>query len=86
VCSSALDDIDDDAMVIFSNMSSNKHSLKSFKVQALNDLVKNENAMFAGLRLDTHGAIADSRATQILVMDGTPLVNKCPTTRPLKVV
>ena len=86
VCLSALDDIDDDAMVIISNVSSNKHSRKSFKAQALNDLVKNENAMFAGLRLDTHGAIADSGATQIFVMDGTPVVNKRPTTRPLKVV
>ncbi len=30
-------------------------------------------------------SIADSGATQIFVMDGTPVVNKRPTTRPLKV-
>ena len=41
--------------------------------------------MFAELRLDTHDAIADSGATQIFVMDGTPVNNKSPTTRPLKV-
>ncbi len=64
VCSSALDDIDDDATVIISNVSSNKHSRKSFKAQALNHLVKTKNAMFAGLRLDTYTAIADSGATQ----------------------
>ena len=30
-------------------------------------------------------AIADSGATQIFVMEGTPVVNKCPTSLPLKV-
>ncbi len=42
--------------------------------------------MFAGLHLDRYNAIADSGATQIFVMDGTHVVNKGPTTRPLKVV
>ncbi len=85
MCSSAIDDIDDDATVIISNVSSNKRSRKSFKAQALNHLVKTENTMFAGLCLDTYDVIADSGATQIFVMDGTPVVNKRPTTRPLKV-
>jgi hypothetical protein len=78
--------MDDDATVIISNVSSNKCSRQSFMEQALNHLVKSENAGFAGLRLDTYDAIADSGATQIFVMDGTPVVNKRPTTHPLKVV
>ncbi len=85
MCSSALNNNDDDATVIISNVSSNKRAQKSFKAQALNHLVQTENAGFAGLRLDTYDAIADSGATQIFVMDGTPVVNKCPTTHPLKV-
>ncbi len=86
MCSSALvNDIDDDATVVISNVISNKRSRQSFKAQALDHLVKTENAGFAGLRLDTYDAIADSCATQIFVMDGTPVVNKRPTTHPLKV-
>ncbi len=72
-------------MVIISNVSSSKRSRKSFKEQALNHLVKTENAGFAGLRLDTYDTIANSGATQIFVMDGTPVVIKRPTTHPLKV-
>jgi hypothetical protein len=87
VCSSALvDDMDDDATLIISNVSSNKCSRQSFKAQALNHLVKTKNAGIAGLRLNTYDTIADSGATQIFVMDGTPVVNKRPTTHPLKVV
>jgi len=86
VCSSALvNDIDDDATVIISNDTNTKRSRQSFKARALNHLVKNENAGFAGLHLDTYDAIADSGATQIFVMDGTPVINKRPTTHPLKV-
>jgi hypothetical protein len=86
VCLSAfVDDIDDDATVIISNVSSNKRARHSFKAQALDHLVKTENAGFAGLRLDTYDAIADSGATQIFVMDGTPVINKRPITHPLKV-
>ena len=65
MCSLALDDIDDDAMVIISNVSTNKRSQRSFKAQALNHLKKTESAGFAGLCLDTYDAIADSGATQI---------------------
>jgi hypothetical protein len=83
--SALVDDIDDDATVIISNMSSNKRSRQSYQAQALNHLVKTENAGFAGLRLDMYDAIADSGATQIFVMDRTPVVNKRPTTHPLKV-
>ncbi len=71
--------------MIISNVSSNKRSRQSFKAQALNHLVKTKNAGFAGLHLDTYDAIADSGATQIFVMEGTPVVNKRPTTHPLKV-
>ena len=71
--------------MIISNVSSNKRSRQSFKALALKHLVKTENAGFAGLRLDTYDAIADSGATQIFVMEGTPVVNKRPTTHPLKV-
>ncbi len=80
MCSSALNNNDDDATVIISNVSSNKHPRKSFKAQALNHLVKTKNTGFAGLRLDTYNAIADSGATQIFVMDGTPVINKRPPT------
>ncbi len=85
MCSSALDEIDNDATMIISNVSSHKRSGRSFKAQALDHLVKTESAGFAGLRLDTYDAIADSGATQIFVMDGTPAVNKQKTTHPLKV-
>jgi hypothetical protein len=54
-------------------------------VQALNQILHTENAEFAGLHLDMNDTIADSGATQIFVMDGTPVVNKRPTTHPLKV-
>ncbi len=42
---------------------------------------------FAGtvFKLKPNNAITDSGATQIFVMDGTPVVNKCRTTCPLKV-
>jgi hypothetical protein len=44
-------------------------------------------AEFAGgtFHLPTKHAIADSGATQIFVMDGTPMINKRPTTNPLRV-
>ena len=85
MCSSALNNDNDNATVITSNVLSEKRPRKSFKAQALNHLVKTKNAGFAGVRLDTYDAIADSGATQIFVMDGTPVVNKRPTTHPLKV-
>jgi len=86
ICSSALSKDDDNATVITSNISSDKRSQKPYKTQAFNHIVQTENAGFAGLRLDTNDAITDSGATQIFVMDGTPVINKCPTTHPLKVV
>jgi hypothetical protein len=39
----------------------------------------------AAFRLTTDNAIADSGATQIFVIDGTPVLNKQPTTRPLHI-
>ncbi len=74
--SSALNDIDDEATVVMSNLSSNKRARQPFKAQALDHRIQTESAGFTGLRLDTYEAIADSGATQIFVMDGTPVVNK----------
>ena len=85
MCLSALCNEDDDTTVITSNISSDKCPRKSYKAQTINHIVKTKNAGFAGLRLDTNDAIADSGATQIFVMDGTPVINKRPTTHPLKV-
>ena len=47
-----------------------RHSTKSYKPR---------------MHLDMNDAITDSGATQIFVMDRTPVVNKCLTTHPLKV-
>ncbi len=55
-----------------------------YKARAIEHIIKNEIADGV-FRLTTDNAIADSGATQIFVMDGTPVVNKRLTTRPLKV-
>ncbi len=60
-------------MVITSNILSNKCGTEI------------TGAGFHGFRLDTKDAIADSSATQIFVMDGTPVSNKRTTPHPLKV-
>jgi hypothetical protein len=76
--------VDDYATVLVSNASSCKRAQASRPKPAPNPHVPTKNAGFAGLRLQTYNAIADSGATQNFVMDGTPVANKRPTTRPLK--
>ncbi len=41
--------------------------------------------MYAAINIAPNEAIADSGATQIFVMEGTPVLNKQKTMRPLKV-
>jgi hypothetical protein len=56
---------------------------QSYKALAIKHIIKNEIAGGA-FRLTTDNAITDLGDTQIFVMDGTPVVNKRPMTRPLK--
>jgi hypothetical protein len=81
---SALLKDDDNATVITSNVSSDIREPKSYKLHAIDHIVKN-NIACAAFRLNTMDAIADSGATQIFVMDSTTVVNKRKTTHPLKV-
>ncbi len=71
-------------MVITLNVSSNIREPKSYKLPAIDHIVKN-NIACAAFHLNTTDAIADSGATQIFVMDSTTVVNKHKTTHPLKV-
>jgi hypothetical protein len=76
---------DDDITIPTSNdMSAPHNSARSYKSPAIEHIANSEIAG-VGFRLATDNAIADSGATQIFVMDGTPVVNKQPTTQPLKV-
>ncbi len=74
----------DDSTVPTSNVSTQSLTPRSYKAWAIDHIVQTEIAG-AALRLTTNNAIADSGATQIFVMEGTPIVNKHPTTCPLKV-
>jgi hypothetical protein len=65
-----------------SNLSSS--SSRSYRSCAFDHILLNEVAG-AAFCLTTDNAIADSGATQIFVMDGTPVINKQVTARPLKV-
>jgi hypothetical protein len=76
---------DDDITVPTSNVSMHSSRPQSYKARAIEHIIKNEIAGGA-FRLTMDNAIADSGATQIFVMDGTPVVNKRPATRPLKVL
>ncbi len=69
--------------VTTSNVST--YALGSYKARALSALLQNEEFAGAMFWLNTAAAIADSSATQIFVMEGTNLINKHCTTRPLKV-
>ena len=71
-------------MVITLNVSSDIREPKSYKLHAIDHIVKN-NIACAAFRLNTMDAIADSGATQIFVMDSTTVVNKHKTMHPLKV-
>ncbi len=75
---------DDDITVPTSNVSTQSLTPGSYKAWAIDHIFQTEIAG-AAFRLTTNNAIADSGATQIFVMEGTPAVNKRPTTHPLKV-
>jgi hypothetical protein len=72
---------DDDDTAIASNIS----YPKLFRSHALNHFLTSTNFAGALLTLKTGDAIADSGATQIFVIDGTPVINKRVTTNPLTV-
>jgi hypothetical protein len=76
---------DDDITVHTSNVSMHSSRPRAYKARAIEHIIKNEIAGGA-FRLTTDNAIADSVATQIFIMDGTPVVNKHPTSHPLKVL
>jgi hypothetical protein len=72
---------DDDDTVIASNVLYSK----LFRACALNHFLNSNNFAGAMLPLKTSNAIPDSGATQMFVMEGTPVINKRATTSPLKV-
>jgi hypothetical protein len=76
-------DLDNDEITIpTSNVS--LRSTPSYKPRALDHILA-KNFAGAAFRLHTKDAIVDSGVTQIFVMEGTPVINKRVTTRPLKV-
>ena len=75
---------DDDITIPASNVANKCWTIKSYRTRALEHIVHQE--LSGGVfQLPTKHAIADSGATQIFVMDGTPVINKRPTTQPLQV-
>jgi hypothetical protein len=77
-----LDD-NDITTILTSNVST--RSPKSYKAPALDVLLKNNKFSGDAFCLKTDNTIADSGATQIFVMAGTPVVNKQKTSHPLGV-
>jgi hypothetical protein len=75
----------DDITVPTSNISTHSSRPRLYKAWAIEHIIKNEIAGGA-FRLTMDNAIADSGATQIFIMDDTPVVNKHPTMCPLKVL
>jgi hypothetical protein len=61
------------------------HLSSSYKLRALTHILAKMEFAGAAFCLNIRNAIADSGATQIFVMEGTPVLNKWVTTRPLKV-
>jgi hypothetical protein len=75
---------DDDITIPTSNVVDKRWTIKSYHTGALKHIVHQELA--GGVfQLPMKHAIADSGATQIFVMDGTPVINKRRTTQPLQV-
>ncbi len=72
----------DDITIPTSNIS--LRSAPSYKSRVLDHILA-KNFASAAFRLHTEDAIADLGTTQIFVMEGTPVINKRATTRPLKV-
>jgi hypothetical protein len=73
---------EDDITIPASNVADKRWTIKSYCTRALKHIVHQELAKGA-FQLPTKHAIADSGATQIFVMEGTPVINKRPTTQPL---
>ncbi len=69
----------DDITIPTSNRCACHNSTRSYKACEIEHVVKSQISG-AAFQLATENAIADSGATQIFVMDGTPMVNKQPTT------
>jgi hypothetical protein len=74
---------DDNMTITTSNVST--YAIVSYKACALSALMQNKQFAGAMLQLNMAAAIADSGTTQIFVVEGTNIINKCRTTRPLKV-
>jgi hypothetical protein len=72
-----------DDTVIASNVSAPTTNL--FKSLALRHFPTSRNYACASFTLKTNDPIYHSRATQVFVMAGTPVINKRITTNPLKV-
>ena len=75
---------DDDITVPTTNITNKRPTITAYHARLS---TQDMQAEIAGgtFRLPTKHAIADSGATQIFVMDGTPVINKRPTTIPLRV-
>jgi hypothetical protein len=74
----------DDITVPTSNVANKRWTIKSYCTHALKHIVHQELA--GGVfQLPMKHAVTDLGATQIFVMDGTPVINKRPTTQPLQV-
>jgi hypothetical protein len=83
ICSLAQVVTSDYITIIPSNVSAGHTT--SYKSCALDHILHKNNFAGAVFCLNTKNAIADSGATQIFVMEGTPVVNRCTTMHPLKV-
>jgi hypothetical protein len=84
-CSSAqvITDSDDNITVVAWNLFTG--STRLYKSHALTHILTQSELSGATFHLNIKEAIADSGATQIFVMEGTSVINKCKTTQPLKV-
>jgi hypothetical protein len=74
----------DNITIPASNVSDKRWTIKSYHTCALKHIVHQELAGGVFQLLTKH-TITDLGATQIFVMDGIPVINKQPTTRPLRV-
>jgi hypothetical protein len=76
----------EDVNVIVTTSNVSTYAVGSYKARALSALMQNKQFAGAMLQLNTAAAITDSSTTQIFVMEGANSINKCPITRPLKVI
>jgi hypothetical protein len=84
LCSAAfdLDNTNDNVTAVTSNVSTRA---TSYQARALSHILSKTEFMGATFHMKTKGAIADSGATQIFMMEGMPVKNKRKTTHPLRV-